>query len=176
MCFVHSLLQGAWLCLLWWAGRDCDGSAVRQGPGRPLLCQPGPQQGPDGHISLDLVSAPNSHYSPPACLPSCQSTWCKVSETSSTSTWTDPQPLACWADLHRWPLENRVRRSDYSKEYDHEQTTQPSVRLGTAQWTFTMQNVYFLSVFREMSRTQRLAAPLWGSCCIYKLDPHSPPH
>ena len=77
LCFVFSILQGAWLCLFWRAGGDCDGSAVRQGPGRPLLRQPGPQQRPDGYGSLDLTRL----TAPPACLPTCLSDWCTVSIT-----------------------------------------------------------------------------------------------
>ena len=77
LCFVSSILQGAWLCLLWRAGGDCDGSAIRQGSGRPLLCQPGPQQRLDGHGSLDLTRL----TAPPACLPTCLSDWCTVSIT-----------------------------------------------------------------------------------------------
>lgn len=82
LCFLLSILQGAWLRLLWRAGRDCDGSAVGQGPGRPLLCQPGPQQRLDGHGSPDLTSAPESHYSPPACLPTYLSVWLMHSQSN----------------------------------------------------------------------------------------------
>lgn len=57
-CFVHSLLQGAWLCLLWRAGGDPDGPPVGQGPRRAILRQHGPQQIPDGHRSLDLAPGP----------------------------------------------------------------------------------------------------------------------
>lgn len=50
-----SLLQGAWLRLLRGAGGDGHGAAVGQRPGRSLLCQPGPQQRPDGHGAAHLT-------------------------------------------------------------------------------------------------------------------------
>lgn len=171
---MSSILQGAWLCLLWRAGGDCDGSTVRQGPGRALLRQPGPQQRLDGHGSLDLASAPEFHYSPPACLPTCLSDWCTVSVTCNTSTRPDPQSLACWADPHQRPLEKHVRRSDYSKQSvsmlkHHNPVSGWALHITHIAFTKTKQTkkMHTSQSFQKMSRTQRLAAPLCGSCCIY---------
>lgn len=174
MCFVYSILQGAWLYVLWQTGRDRSGSAVRQGPGRALLCQPGPQQRPDGHGSPDLASGFKSHYSPPACLPTCLSDWCTVSKTCSTSTWTDSQPLACWADLHQQPLEKHVTCSDNSKQCEHAQTTQPSLWLGTTQCTLHTQTwrVYF--EFSENERDSEVSfTVLWELLHLWTRPPPS---
>jgi len=98
-CVVSSLLQGARLCLLRRAGGDGDGPAVRQGPGRPLLRQPGPRPKLDGHGSLDLAAAPETQPTRlPVYLPVCVCDWRTVGVTRNTSTWPDPRPLACWAD------------------------------------------------------------------------------
>lgn len=89
---MSSVLQGSGLCLRWRAGRDRDGSAVRQGPGRPLLCQSGPKQRLDRHSPPDLASAlPLQALLQPTCLsylPVCLTDTQSV-VNCNTSTWPD---------------------------------------------------------------------------------------
>lgn len=185
-CFVHSILQGARLCLLWRAGGDRDGSAVGQGPRRAFLRQHGPQQIPDGHRSLNLAPPPphpilssliitHLPVSLPVCLTDAQSEKPPAPERIPIDSAAGQKHTNNHSRmiLEAWSSKKKRARSNKNKLSCWLGTTWHTLLIRRKMCTFFF--LFFLKPFQKMSRTQSSVAPPWWCCCIYELDPHPLP-
>lgn len=161
-CVVGSVLQGAWLCLLWRAGGDRDGSAVGQGPRRAFLRQHGPQQIPDGHRSFNLA-CPQPHLSSltlthlPVSLPVCL-TDAQSEKTISTSTRTYFHRFSCWTETTPTTTRGWYQKPGVARRNELAQTTQPSCWLGTTWHTLHLQQkmcTFFFVLFLVFSENEQ---------------------